>query len=304
MRAGLKIFLQQDAWEGAGASASNLSGLELTLGEVTPAVSDAEYSVNYAERTENFFLQRVNHSMLADAQHQAGRRAESEANFRKAEALQHEDQPQFPLLYSVSGFHYCELLLAALERAAWQQVLNSPVEIRKGELLETCREVEQRSKTMFEWRRTDDSLLTIALDHLTLGRAVFYSSILNESLGENRLPAIENLKAAVDALRRAGAQHWIPAGLLSRSWMHFGESEVDSALSDLDQAWEIAERGPMRLHMADIHLYRARLFHGVKPYPWTSPQEDLAAARKLIEKCGYWRRNEELEDAEAAAKNW
>ena len=28
------------------------------------------------------------------------------------------------------------------------------------------------------------------------------------------------------------------------------------------------------------------------------------AARKLIEECGYWRRKEELEDAEAAAKNW
>lgn len=30
----------------------------------------------------------------------------------------------------------------------------------------------------------------------------------------------------------------------------------------------------------------------------------FAAARKLIEQCGYWRRKEELEDAEAAAKNW
>jgi len=60
----------------------------------------------------------------------------------------------------------------------------------------------------------------------------------------------------------------------------------------------------MRLFMADVHLYRARLFHNVKPYPWTSPQEDLAAARKLIEQCGYWRRKEELEDSEAAAKNW
>ena len=76
------------------------------------------------------------------------------------------------------------------------------------------------------------------------------------------------------------------------------------AQRDLDEAWEIAERGPMPLHMADIHLYRARLFHGVKPYPWKSAQDDLAAARKLIEQCGYWRRKEELEDAEAAAKNW
>ncbi|MGI9068202.1 MAG: hypothetical protein ACR2HX_17590 [Pyrinomonadaceae bacterium] len=35
-----------------------------------------------------------------------------------------------------------------------------------------------------------------------------------------------------------------------------------------------------------------------------SPRDDLAAARKLNQKCGYWRRKEELEDAEAAAKNW
>jgi hypothetical protein len=78
----------------------------------------------------------------------------------------------------------------------------------------------------------------------------------------------------------------------------------ETAQSDLDEAWEISERGPMRLFMADIHLYRARLFHSVKPYPWASPHQDLAAARKLIEQCGYWRRKEELEDAEAAAKNW
>jgi hypothetical protein len=35
-------------------------------------------------------------------------------------------------------------------------------------------------------------------------------------------------------------------------------------------------------------------------YPWESPQADLAAARRLIEEHGYWRRKEELEDAEQA----
>jgi hypothetical protein len=60
----------------------------------------------------------------------------------------------------------------------------------------------------------------------------------------------------------------------------------------------------MRLFQADIHLYRARLFYAVRPYPWDSPHADLAAARKLIEECGYWRRKEELEDAEAASENW
>jgi len=108
----------------------------------------------------------------------------------------------------------------------------------------------------------------------------------------------------MDGLNRAGAQEFIVLGLLTRAWLRFLEGETEAARADLDEAWEIAERGPMKLFMADIHLYRARLFHSVKPYPWTSPQEDLAAARTLIEQCGYWRRKEELEDAEAAAKNW
>ena len=82
------------------------------------------------------------------------------------------------------------------------------------------------------------------------------------------------------------------------------EGGETSAQGDLDEAWEIAERGPMPLFLADIHLHRARPFHAVTPYPWTSPHADLAAARRLIEKHGYGRRKEELGDAEAAARNW
>ncbi|MGH6820429.1 MAG: hypothetical protein ACREDU_06150 [Methylocella sp.] len=68
------------------------------------------------------------------------------------------------------------------------------------------------------------------------------------------------------------------------------------------QAFEIAERGPMPLFLADIRVHRARLF-GLTPagrnqaYPWDSPRQDLAEARRLIEKHGYYRRQPELEDA-------
>ncbi len=66
------------------------------------------------------------------------------------------------------------------------------------------------------------------------------------------------------------------------------------------------------LFLADIHLYRARLFHTVTPYPWVTdveggprgPKGDPAAGRRLIERHGYWRRKEELEDAEEAATRW
>ncbi len=46
---------------------------------------------------------------------------------------------------------------------------------------------------------------------------------------------------------------------------------------------------------AEIHLHRARLFRD---------KGELKRARALIELCGYWRRKQELEDAEEAAKAW
>src|SRR5262245_15898722 len=101
----------------------------------------------------------------------------------------------------------------------------------------------------------------------------------------------------------AGQQQYLPLALLTRAWLrsltgaHIGP---DSPQSDLDETWEIAERGPMKLFLADIHLYRARLFFREQSYPWKSPQEDLAATEKLIKDCGYHRRDSELADAKQA----
>jgi len=139
----------------------------------------------------------------------------------------------------------------------------------------------------------------IGLDHLTLARAALYAAVLR---GEP--PHAEHVNAAVDVLRRAGRQDHLPIGLLTRALYRAVTGDFDGAREDLEEAYEIAERGPMRLHLADIRLHRARLFglspHRPPAYPWTSPRADLAEARKLIETCGYRRRLEELEDAEAA----
>ena len=87
----------------------------------------------------------------------------------------------------------------------------------------------------------------------------------------------------MDGLRRAGTQDHLPRGLLTRAWLRFltgARTGPESAQEDLDEAWEIAERGPMRLFMADIHLHRARLFFREAQYPWESPPADLAAAER------------------------
>jgi hypothetical protein len=80
MRAGMEMAAKQKDWSNAANGASNVSELELTLGEVARAVGDAEQSVTYADR-----------------------RAEAEARFREAEQLQTESQPAYPLLYSLRG---------------------------------------------------------------------------------------------------------------------------------------------------------------------------------------------------------
>jgi hypothetical protein len=154
---------------------------------------------------------------------------------------------------------------------------------------------------MFVWREPGDSLLSIALEHLGLGRAALYRAALDISVPDRAI-ARAHLDAAVDGLRRAGTQHELPCSFLSRAFLRTLDGHLtgpDSAEEDLDEAWDIAESGPMRLHMADIHLYRARLFASATSYPWDTPAADLRAARALIEQCGYSRRLEELADAEA-----
>ncbi len=310
MRAGLGMRVKQDNWKEAAISANNLSELELELGEVAGAVGDAEQSVTYADRSGDADWRGITRTIHADALHQAGRRDEAEARFREAEQMQAERQPDYPLLYSLSGFQYCDLLLTEAERAAWQMG-NAERGTRNAELMEACRAVSKRAEQTIKIAERNNWLLDIAFGHLILGRATLYAAILEQSAIRNPQSAIDS---AVSSLHRAGQQNYLPLGLLTRAWLQSLSSArtgPESAQSDLDEAWEIAERGPMKLHMADIHLYRARLFgmrsaeggrrnEETEPYPWDSAAADLAAAEKLINECGYGRRKEELEDAKRA----
>lgn len=92
------------------------------------------------------------------------------------------------------------------------------------------------------------------------------------------------------------------------------EGEGDAAeifWGDLREAEEIAESGPMKLHQADVHLNRARLRLGwLLRKPEADPEKsrerlveirrDFAEARRLIDECGYHRRDPEMADIEAA----
>jgi SEFIR domain len=372
MRVSGQVAVKAKDWLSAAISHSNLSGLRLTLGDVAGAVLDANQSVAYAdenwrrwcgevvldanqpmeyfERISALNRQIYSRTAEADALHHWGHRAHADSLFREAEEMHGRLEHDYPQLYGVAGYQYCDLLLAAPARAAWQCTLgNTGFEpaacsigsapsrepeidwtISPGEAatygaaqdgrcrgqrvheVECCSAVFARVEQSLQWRQTDSSLplLHSALNQLTLGRAALYKAILTGSITD---PCHKFIQHAVDELRRSGQQHNLPHGLLTRAMLRSLTGAItgpESAQSDLDEAWEIAERGPMPLFLADIHLHRARLFGRLKSeasgekYPWESPAADLAAARQLIEKHGYWRRKEELEDAEAAAKTW
>jgi len=302
MQLGLEMRVQQENWKQAAINTINLSHLDLTLGEVGEAVRDAEQSVIYAERSGDAEEGVITRTTYADALHQAGRWVEAETRFSEAEAIIAKSLPGQLFLFSVSGFRYCDLLLTAPERAAWQTMQKSEPRSQRSTLIEGCHTVSQRAaQTLKLAEQYSYDILSIALDHLTLGRAALCVEILEDSDLRRSISDIEHIDTSVDGLRRSGSVNDLPRGLLTRAWMRFltgARTGPESAQRDLDEAWEIAERGPMPLHMADIHLHRARLFFREANYPWESPQKDLAEARRLIEKHSYLRRMEELEDAE------
>jgi hypothetical protein len=221
MRTGLEMRIKQEVWISAAIIASNLSELELTLGEVAAAVRDAEQSVSHADRSGDAFWKVTSRCKIADALHQAGRRAEAESRFREAEQIHAKNQPDYPLLYSVRGFQYCDLLLTEAERAAWQVFFSGGLRPPEGGDAHRAalQAVSERAAQTLKWAEQGNlSLLTIALDHLTLGRAALYAAILEgSSFDLCRAP----LQYAVDGLRRAGQMDDLPRGLLTRTWCDF-----------------------------------------------------------------------------------
>lgn len=273
MQAGLQARIAQEAWPNAAIAASNLSELALTLGDLALAQTYAAQSVTLADRSQDASTRMVNRTTLAAALHQAGQPEQAEAAFREAEALQREDQPQYPWLYSVRGFQYCELLLS------------------QGQVAE----VQRRATQTLAWvTQAGASLLDIALDHLTLGRAA-----LQAHLQDRRTPltaASAHLAQAVDGLRQAGQQDSLPRGLLARAALYRVQGAFPQAQRDLDEALGIATRGDMGLHQADAHLEYARLHLALGET--ARARHSLETARAMVQRMGYHRRDAEVQELE------
>jgi tetratricopeptide (TPR) repeat protein len=293
IQAGQQNNIAREDWKNAAIQASNLSELYLTLGDLPQALSYAEQSTQFADDSEDEFWRITGRTKLADALHQAGRLTEAEAAFREAEEMQKEFQPGFPLLYSLRGSRYCDLLLSQGDYA----------------------EVGQRARQTLEWAEQYLGLLDVALDNLSLGRAGLLRSQHDPNTSITN--SLEFLNRAVDGLRESGNQDDIPRGLLARAEYYRLTGAFDRAKRDLDEAFTISTRGEMGLHLADCHLEYARLYLAIlRPErsaegtqskdmrAMTEEQlkekakEHWGTAKDMIEKTGYHRRDREVQELE------
>ena len=276
LAAGLAFVVKQTDWWNAAAGTSTLAELLLILGRLggapaaPGAIERAREAVAHADRSGDGFRRMGMRTILADALHQRGRTAEARTLFVEAERLQAEQQPELPLLYSVQGYRYGDLLLT----------LGEPAEARR-----------RAEKTMVWSRQSGLGLLTIALDHLLLGRAALATAPDPEH--PDFALARHHLDAAVTGLRKAGQMHEQPRGLLARAALHRLAADWPAARRDLAEAHRIATRGGMRLFLADHHLESARLHLAIGDLP--AARAAYTAARAEVEAIGYHRRLPELD---------
>ncbi len=286
LEASLDTYIAKENWKDAAITASNLSELYLTLGEVRRAVEWARKSVVLADKSGDADWKFISRTTLADALHQAGGSGETTEAwtlFREAEKMQKKHTPQYPFLYSLQGYQFCDLLLGHSRQAPGGRYV----------------EVQKRAQQTLKWAEEAGlSLLTHALDHLSLGRA-HWRQALEEGAPDfaDFTAPLEYLHRAVDGLREGSRQDYLPRALLARAAVYRTMGAFSRAREDLEEAREIAERGSMGLHMADYHLEAARLCAEERG-KGEETSRHLETAKKMINKMGYHRRDIEIEEIE------
>lgn len=301
IRLAFEHCLTREDWSGATGMAENFADLEVTRADLPSAIRVGQQGVEAAShepKSETWVI----HAVLACALHQAGDTREALAHFEQAAAILHQEHRLDDLLISSSGFHYAEFLLADAEISAWHAHLLRSIDAYTPppgveEIIRICADVERRATSAFHSVTAHHARSSFdnALGHLAAGRASLYRAMLAPDIGSLAEDTIATVNTMLDEFRDSNAQDHLPRGLLTHSLMCALTGRLDDARTELEEAQSIAQRGPMPLHMADIHLHRARLFFRDN---LTAARRDLRLARELVEKHGYLRRAKELQDAE------
>ena len=288
---------KHDDKEDSATIATNLSELQLILGDVEGALANAYRGMDYADQSGKWHRRRSERVVFANVLHQAGRIEQALGVFQQAERLQKVNESAFPYLYSLECVNYCDLLLTY------------------GKTTEAIK----RTEYAIEISKKNKWILITALNQFIFGCAFLQRN--NHKQGTNWL------EKAVAGLRAAGDQAHLARCLLARAALHRHTRDFARARQDLQEVLEIAKPSGMRLHLTDYHLEMARLLVAEEENPPQSPfckggsqegarsavphfekgglggislQAHIEAAAKLINETGYHRRDKELLELQQA----
>ena len=159
MRAGAEMAVRQEDWKNAAVIYGNLSELQLTLGLVLEAVADAQ-ALRGPRRPQRRCLPA--HGQCAPPwrtpctnRARPGRPSRASPRPRRC---RRSVSLQYPLLYSLQGFRYCDLLLAGAEGAAWAAAGGGTGRAPgdPGTAAGACEAVAGRARQTLEWAEADN----------------------------------------------------------------------------------------------------------------------------------------------------
>jgi TIR domain len=290
----LEMAITAEASVNAARRAINLFDAEMALGDVVALANAGARSVEWADKSADKTLSLISRCQHAAALAAAGRKDLAQTLFDDAEALQVKVQPEYQRLYSLQGYLFCDFLLS-----------------------ENCFvAVVDRANGALKFMGSRYWVLGLALDNASLGRAALgmaLSAATPADAVSHLREASKRLETAVAELRRSNIGIHLPLGHLARARLFRAVGEFDAARRDLGEVLEIAEPGPMRLHLCDMHLELCRLalaelfcFAPLAATPPTRPKDaeslkqtakaELDASAKFIERCGYRKRDAERDE--------
>lgn len=281
-KAALKLRVSNRNWKDAVRSSGTLAQAQLALGEISESLTEFQRCKDYADLSEHPGSRVASRAVLANALNQSGDLNNALAIIMEAEDLHRESNPQTPLLHSLRGYYYHDILLA----------------------LGKHDKAIDHSTHSLELALTEGWGLATGLGHLAVGRACLLAYLSGNNSGlEN---AKEHLNAAVRNIQIDGAQDQIPRSLLARASLFRTTHEFSRCRADLDDVYEIVSRDNMSLFRCDYHLERVRLFLEIFNLGDTSQTpmgknkilkdavSHLEMASSLVEGTGYKRRKPEV----------
>jgi len=290
----LNLVVKNKYDESAAKSASNLSQLLLSIGQVDNAVNAGEQAVHYADLSEDENWQFVFRTTLADTlYHRAStasiervsdNKSESGSDSKtenKTEIKTESENAHNTATPPIASNPYWQRALKLFKEAEQRQQQRQPEfkylyslqGFRYCQLLLSLGRVEEVVERANHGKRIalrNGWLLGVALDELSLGKAnlqkfkPLFSVSGSEAvanISEQAQVLFSNnpswLNQAVEGLRDAVQQDYLIRGLFARTEFFTFIQHHTAAWHDLDEAYDIAIYGGMQLFLTDYYLAAA-----------------------------------------------